>query len=82
MGAAAESGGGAGGEGAGGVYDEAGDAAIWRRTRARQPLEHVSLEELEALLGECDDDELWPALEDEDAAYQQFLAVRPLPYQH
>ncbi|KAK9838373.1 hypothetical protein WJX81_007859 [Elliptochloris bilobata] len=52
-----------------------GDAPIWRRTRARQPLGHVTLDELEALLGECDDDELWPALEDEDAAYQQFLAA-------
>ena len=56
--------------------EQGGDEPIWSRTRARQPLEHVTLEELEALLGEVNDDQLWPALVDEDAAYQQFLDVR------
>jgi len=65
----------AGGSTAGGGGE---DAPIWSRTRARQPLGHVSLEALEALLGECDDEELWPALGDEGAAYRDFLAARPL----
>ena len=60
--------------------EQSTDEPIWSRTRARQPLEHVTLEELEALLGEVNDDQLWPALVDEDAAYQQFLDVR-LPMQ-
>ena len=60
--------------------EQDGDEPIWSRTRARQPLEHVTLDELEALLGEVNDDQLWPALVDEDAAYQQFLDVRvPMP---
>ena len=59
--------------------DEQGcNEPIWSRTRARLPLEHVTLEELESLLGEVNDDQLWPALVDEDAAYQQFLDVRLL----
>jgi len=65
----------AGGSTAGGGGE---DAPIWSRTRARQPLGHVSLEALEALLGESDDEELWPALGDEGAAYRDFLAARPL----
>ncbi len=63
-----------GGSAAGGGGE---DAPIWSRTRARQPLGHVTLEALEALLGECDDEGLWPALGDEGAAYREFLAARP-----
>ena len=44
---------------------------VWRRTRARQPLTHVSVDALEALLQlDCE------GVDADDAVYQGFLAVR------
>lgn len=49
------------------------DAPIWQRTRARKPLNDVTLEELEALL---QDEKIGGDGEDDDA-YQDFLRVMP-----
>ena len=57
---------------AGGEEDE---EPIGRRTRTRLPMEHVSLEALELLLGEEPEDELF---DEEGHEYQQFLRVRRL----
>ena len=46
---------------------------IGRRTRTRVPMQHVSLDDLEGLLGEEPDDELF---DEEGHEYQQFLRVR------
>lgn len=45
--------------------------AIWRRTRARNPLTSVDIEDLEAQLK---DDSMDPSFDDDDA-YQAFLSV-------
>ena len=49
--------------------------AICQRTRARNPLTEVSIEQLEALLK---DDPIEPTYDD-DEAYKAFLAVRSCP---
>ena len=48
------------------------DEPIWRRTRTRLPLAHVALDDLEGLLGEEPEDELF---DEEGHEYQQFLRV-------
>lgn len=48
--------------------------AIWQRTRARQPMNAVSLDELSAMLHVDDEVELFPG-EEEDEQYQEFLKV-------
>ena len=52
---------------------EAGGEHIWQRTRARQPLDMVSIEELDALLALSEEDEEeGPA----DTSYLDFLQAR------
>ena len=48
------------------------DAPIWHRTRARNPLKDVSIEELEAMLQE----DFLESDHDDDEAYQDFLSVQ------
>ena len=48
------------------------DAPIWQRTRARNPLKDVSIEELEAMLQE----DFLESDHDDDEAYQDFLRVK------
>ena len=48
------------------------DAPIWHRTRARNPLKDVSIEELEAMLQE----DFLESDHDDDEAYQEFLRVK------
>ena len=55
----------------------AAESPVWRRTRAKRPLQDVSVEELEALLQSDSEDQPM-----EDAAYHQFLAVRPGARRH
>ncbi len=50
------------------------DEPIGCRTRTRLPMQHISLDELDALLGE-EGDELF---DEEGEQYQQFLRVREL----
>lgn len=60
------------------VAAQAEEAAIWQRTRARQPMLNVSLDELSAMLSieELEDDgDLGNFEEDEQAQYQEFLQV-------
>ena len=52
------------------------DIPIGQRTRARNPLKEVTIEELEALLLE---DEVYYSEGDDDEAYQQFLKVFSKP---
>ena len=47
------------------------DEAIYQRTRTRMPLNHVSLDELDALLGKEDEG----LFDEEGEQYQQFLRV-------
>ena len=47
------------------------EEAIYQRTRTRMPLNHVSLEELDALLGKEDEG----LFDEEGEQYQQFLRV-------
>ena len=51
----------------------AAESPVWRRTRARRPMQDISVDELEALLN--DDFEQPPV---EDDTYRRFLAVRAL----
>lgn len=51
------------------------EEAIWQRTRARKPLEDVSIADLEAMLTLDADLDLLLGQEEEDQ-YQDFLAVR------
>jgi hypothetical protein len=60
---------------AGGDEENEGEEPIGRRTRTRLPMEHVSLEALDGLLGEEPEDELF---DEEGHEYQQFLRVRRL----
>lgn len=48
------------------------DVPIGQRTRARNPLKEVTIEELEAMLLE---DEVYPSDGEDNEAYQQFLQV-------
>lgn len=52
------------------------DSPIGQRTRARNPLKEVTIEELEALLQE---DEVMNSDYEDDQAYQQFLQVTLSP---
>ena len=47
------------------------EEAIYQRTRTRMPLNHVSLDELDALLGKEDEG----LFDEEGEQYQQFLRV-------
>lgn len=49
----------------------AADSPVWQRTRAKRPMQDISVGELEALLN--DDFEQPPV---EDDTYRRFLAVR------
>ena len=53
-------------------------APICERTRMRMPMNHVSMDELDALLGNRDEG----LFDEEGEQYQQFLRVRsaPSPY--
>ena len=53
-------------------------APICERTRTRMPMNHVSMDELDALLGNRDEG----LFDEEGEQYQQFLRVRlaPSPY--
>lgn len=53
-------------------------AHICERTRTRMPMNHVSIDELDALLGNRDEG----LFDEEGEQYQQFLRVRlaPSPY--
>ena len=50
------------------------EEAIYQRTRNRMPLNHVSLDELDALLGKEDEG----LFDEEGEQYEQFLRVSPL----
>ncbi|KAK9796690.1 hypothetical protein WJX73_000725 [Symbiochloris irregularis] len=55
------------------VAAEAEEAAIWQRTRARQPMLDVSLDQLSAMLSIDEEGELGVLEEDEEEQYQEFL---------
>lgn len=52
--------------------------AIWQRTRARHPMNDMTLDELSAMLTMEDEPEL-PLMEEEEFHYQEFLQVGLLP---
>ena len=53
------------------------DGPICQRTRTRMPMNHVSLDELDALLGNEEEG----LFDEEGEQYQQFLRVSPLSLQ-